>query len=249
MITRYIVEKAVVVGGCGHVGLPLGVALANAGLTTVALDIDIKKVASVNSGVLPFFENGLADILSSTIKSGKFSASQDASVIREAKYVVVVIGTPVDSYLNPNPEAILVALNEIKEYLNRDQILILRSTVFPGVTRQVEKWALENIPGLEISFCPERIAEGKAMTELYSLPQIIGVRSDAAFLLSEKVFSLLTSNLIRTTPEEAELAKLFTNVWRYIKFAAANQFFMMANDFNVDYSKVREDAADYWPGD
>ncbi len=229
----------VVVGGCGHVGLPLAVALADSGIQTLSLDIDHEKVKHVNEGKLPFFELGLEPILESTLKSSMFNATSDPSVIAAATFVIVVIGTPVDSYLNPNPEAILVALNEIKEYLKSDQILILRSTVFPGVTRQVEKWALENIPGLEISFCPERIAEGKAMTELYSLPQIIGARSDAAFLLSEKVFSRLTSNLIRTTPEEAELAKLFTNVWRYIKFATVNQFYMMSNDFGVDFEKVR----------
>jgi UDP-N-acetyl-D-mannosaminuronic acid dehydrogenase len=232
-------EKAVVVGGCGHVGLPLGVALAKAGLRTIALDIDQEKVKIVNDGEIPFLENGLQPILKSTLKSGKFKASNDASVILNAKFVIVVIGTPVDSFLNPNPEAILVALNEVKKYLHRDQILILRSTIFPGVTRQVEKWALENIPGLEVSFCPERIAEGKAMTELYSLPQIIGARSDKAYLLSKSVFERLTPELIRTTPEEAELAKLFTNVWRYIKFATVNQFYMMSNDFNVDFERVR----------
>lgn len=239
VLKEHVDENVVVVGGCGHVGLPLAVALAKAGLRTVALDIDVEKVSNVNAGLLPFFEFGLEDSLRSTLDSGWFQASSDASVIREAKYVVVVIGTPVDSYLNPNPESILLALNEIKIHLHRDQILILRSTVFPGVTRQVEKWAMLNIPGLEVSFCPERIAEGKAMTELYSLPQIIGARSDVAFQLSEKVFSRLTAQLIRTSPEEAELAKLFTNVWRYIKFATVNQFYMMSNDFGVDFEKVR----------
>lgn len=229
----------VVVGGCGHVGLPLAVALADSGVQTVSLDIDHEKVKYVNEGKLPFFELGLEPVLKSTLESSMFNATSDPSVIAGAMFVIVVIGTPVDSYLNPNPEAILIALNEIKNYLKSDQILILRSTVFPGVTRQVEKWALENIPGLQVSFCPERIAEGKAMVELYSLPQIIGARSDVAFQLSEKVFSRLTAEIIRTTPEEAELAKLFTNVWRYIKFATVNQFFMMSNDFGIDFEKVR----------
>jgi len=91
-----------------------------------------------------------------------------------------------------------------------------------------------------VVFCPERIAEGFAMEELYQLPQIIGARLDVDFDRAEKVFAPLGIKMVRTTPEEAELAKLFTNTWRYIKFAAANQFWMMANDSGVNYDKVRD---------
>ena len=234
------VKKAVVVGGCGHVGLPLAIALAHSGLPTISLDIDQEKVDLVNSGILPFIEEGCSPILRNSLDQECFSATTNPEVVSQANYVIVVIGTPVDSYLNPNPDGIIAALNEIKHFLNEKQILILRSTLFPGVTKRVEDWASRNVPGLLVSFCPERIAEGKAMTELYSLPQIIGARDQKSYEMSEEVFSILTPTLIRTTPEEAELAKLFTNVWRYIKFATVNQFYMLANDYEVDFENVRK---------
>jgi UDP-N-acetyl-D-mannosaminuronic acid dehydrogenase len=233
-------ENVVIVGGCGHVGLPLGIALAHEGKNVLALDIDQKKVDLVNSGKLPFIEDGGESILQEVLTKKLFMATTSTEVISDCHFVVVIVGTPVDEHLNPDPEAIVRVLEEIKPYLNPSQLLILRSTVFPGVTARVEKWCEINVPGLRVSFCPERIAEGKAMTELYTLPQIIGTRSADTYEKVSQLFSCLTSNLIFSSPEEAELAKLFTNVWRYIKFATVNQFFMMANDFGVDFERVRD---------
>jgi UDP-N-acetyl-D-mannosaminuronic acid dehydrogenase len=116
----------------------------------------------------------------------------------------------------------------------------LRSTVFPGVTEQVEKLLRKHKLFTSITFCPERIAEGFAMKELYELPQIIGANSDSDFHTASTLFQSLGVETVRTTPQEAELAKLFTNTWRYIKFAAANQFWMMSNDSNVNFEKVRD---------
>ena len=94
-----------------------------------------------------------------------------------------------------------------------------------------------------MSFCPERIAEGKAMTELFELPQIVSARTDAGTeRASSSCSGMLTDRSWCSTPEEAELAKLFTNTWRYIKFAAANQLFMMANDHGLDFERIRHAA-------
>jgi UDP-N-acetyl-D-mannosaminuronic acid dehydrogenase len=90
-----------------------------------------------------------------------------------------------------------------------------------------------------VAFGPERLAEHQAMTELVSLPQIISARSDSARERASALFSRLTSTLVQLEPEEAELAKLFTNTWRYIKFATANQLFMMANDRGLDFDRIR----------
>ena len=100
---------------------------------------------------------------------------------------------------------------------------------------------------LDVAFCPERIAEGKAMTELYELPQIVSGRSQTVLERAEKLFRNLASQMVRLSPEEAELAKLFTNTWRYIKFATANQLFMMANDFGLDYEHIRSALAFDYP--
>jgi UDP-N-acetyl-D-mannosaminuronic acid dehydrogenase len=93
---------------------------------------------------------------------------------------------------------------------------------------------------IDVAFCPERIAEGKAMTELFELPQIISSRTPRGMNRASALFSRLTGTLVPMTPEEAELAKLFTNAWRYIKFAAANQLYMMANDQGLDFERIRQ---------
>jgi UDP-N-acetyl-D-mannosaminuronic acid dehydrogenase len=98
-----------------------------------------------------------------------------------------------------------------------------------------------------VAFCPERIAEGKAMTELFELPQIVSSRSARGLDRASKLFARLTPTLVPMTPEEAELAKLFTNVWRYIKFATANQLYMMANDRGLDFERIRQGLALDYP--
>ncbi len=230
----------VVIGGCGHVGLPLAIALAYEGFDVKALDIDELKIKEVNEGRMPFLEVGANKKLQHVLKIGHFKATSSRDCIESAEFIVAIIGTPVDEHLNPDPESIIRVLNELKDCFNKNQILILRSTVFPGVTKRVEKWVEENVSGMSVTFCPERIAEGKAMEELYSLPQIIGARDETSAKWATQLFEKLTDSIIVTTPEEAELAKLFTNVWRYIKFAAVNQFFMMANDYGIDFEKVRQ---------
>jgi len=161
--------------------------------------------------------------------------------------VVVVIGTPVDEHLNPDQQAIPIALGGCAPYLRDGQLLVLRSTVFPGVTALVEKMVAALGVQIDVAFCPERIAEGKAMTELFELPQIVSSRSPTGMERASKLFGLLTDSIVVLSPEEAELAKLFTNVWRYIKFAAANQFYMMANDRGLDFDRIRKGLAQDYP--
>jgi len=167
--------KIAVVGGCGHVGLPLAVELANSSHDVVAFDISESAVKVVNSGKAPFWEPGLDDALIKA-RSSDFTASLDPKVIEAASIVIVVVGTPVDSHLNPNPNVVLNAIDGICKYLNDEQLLILRSTVFPGVTEQVEKLLVRRGLNTCVVFCPERIAEGFALTELHQLPQIVGAR-------------------------------------------------------------------------
>jgi UDP-N-acetyl-D-mannosaminuronic acid dehydrogenase len=124
---------------------------------------------------------------------------------------------------------------------------VLRSTVFPGVTALVEKMIAGLGVQIEVAFCPERIAEGKAMTELFELPQIVSARSPRGLERASALFGRLTDTIVELTPEEAELAKLFTNVWRYIKFAAANQFYMMANDRGLDFERIRQGLTTDYP--
>jgi len=234
-----LLGSVVVVGGCGHVGLPLAIVLASKGLPVTAYDINGDVVSRVNAGQMPFDEPGAQALLHQVLTSGEFRASNDPSLVSEAEHVVVVIGTPVDEHLNPDPSAVVNAMADISKYFKPGQHLVLRSTIYPGVTRLVEQLMLDQQLDIDVSFCPERIAEGSALEELESLPQIVSGRSERALARARSLFSHLTPNLIETLPEEAELAKLFTNTWRYIKFATANQFFMIANDYGLDFERVR----------
>jgi UDP-N-acetyl-D-mannosaminuronic acid dehydrogenase len=239
-------RDVVVIGGCGHVGLPLAVALADRGARVAVYDIDPAAVGLVGAGRMPFAEDGAGPLLERAVAGGQLVASADPAVVASAEHVVVVIGTPVDEHLNPDQQAIPRALAGCAEYLRDGQLLVLRSTVYPGVTALVEKMIARLGCRVEVAFCPERIAEGKAMTELFELPQIISARREAAFERAGALFGLLTDKQVRMSPEEAELAKLFTNVWRYVKFATANQLYMMANDRGLDFEKIRQGLmADY----
>jgi UDP-N-acetyl-D-mannosaminuronic acid dehydrogenase len=231
-------RDVVIVGGCGHVGLPLGLAFADRGLQVALFDINTDAVEQVAHGVMPFAEDGADQVLQRVVGS-RLVATTDPSVVSTAENVVVVIGTPVDEHLNPDPNAVSNTVERMSGDLCDGQLLVLRSTLYPGTTALVETTIAQLGKAVDVAFCPERIAEGKAMTELFELPQIVSSRRQSGLDRAEKLFGNLASQMVRMQPEEAELAKLFTNTWRYIRFAIANQLFMMANDFGLDYERIR----------
>jgi UDP-N-acetyl-D-mannosaminuronic acid dehydrogenase len=240
-------RDVVVIGGCGHVGLPLALAFADRGARVGIYDVSQASVDMVNAGQMPFAEPGADEVLHRVLSAGRLEASADPAIVATADNVVVVIGTPVDEHLNPNQMAITRALRGCSGYLRDGQLLVLRSTVFPGVTALVEKMVAGLGVQIEVAFCPERIAEGKAMTELFELPQIVSSRTEAGTKQASALFGRLTGKLVVMSPEEAELAKLFTNVWRYIKFATANQLYMMANEKGLDFDRIRQGLAEDYP--
>ncbi|MEW6771943.1 MAG: nucleotide sugar dehydrogenase [Bacillota bacterium] len=228
----------VVVGGFGHVGLPLAIALANKGLRVCAFDISKETGDLIARGRMPFVEDGADELLPQVLKSGRLTLSLDPAVISETNTVIIIIGTPVDRHLNPEFELMLKMIDSYLEYFRDDQLVILRSTVYPGTTEKLHHWFRERGKRLELAFCPERIAEGHALKELEELPQIISAVSEEGLRRCRELFRLFTEEILVLTPIEAELAKLFTNVWRYVKFATANQFFMIANDHGADFYRI-----------
>jgi UDP-N-acetyl-D-mannosaminuronic acid dehydrogenase len=239
-------RDVVIVGGCGHVGLPLGLAFADRGLSVALYDIDEAAVAVVTSGRIPFDEPGAPEVLARAL-GNRLTATTDPTVVSTAEAVVVVVGTPVGGHLSPDPQAMARAIEALGANLVDGQLLVLRSTVYPGVTALVERVIARLGRNIDVTFCPERIAEGRAMTELFELPQIVSGRTDWSVDRAEKLFRHLTDRIVPLEPEEAELAKLFTNTWRYIKFAIANQCYMMANDFGVDFERVRRGLVEDYP--
>ncbi len=225
----------VVIGGCGHVGLPLALSFADAGLEVGIYDVDAAKIEQVRSGQMPFMERGADELLTKVLETGRLSFSDDASMLERTDVVVLVIGTPIDRYLNPSTQLFEHVIDELQPLVRPGSLVILRSTVYPGTTDYIQQRLGDEV---DVAFCPERIAEGHALEELRSLPQIVGAPSDHAYERAARVFAALDVELIRTTPTEAELAKLFTNTWRYMKFAIANQFFQIAHAAGVDYGEI-----------
>ena len=167
-------RDVVVIGGCGHAGLPLSIALADRGSRAGIYDVSETAVSLVSAARMPFGEPGAADALRRAVAEGRLEAPTSPAMVATAEHVIVVAGTPVDEYHNPDQAAIAKALGGCLQYLRDGQILILRSTVYPGVTAKVEKMAATLGLQMDVAFCPERIAEGKAMAGLCELPQKAG---------------------------------------------------------------------------
>ena len=231
-------KKVVVVGGCGHVGLPLSIVLAHYHEVDI-YDIDERAVQTVRSGNVPFRELGaeeeLAEVLGKSLRVGTSPAP-----LSEADFVVLVIGTPVDEHLNPDFTLFHKVLGQLSEHLRSGQTLVLRSTVYPGTTQQVNDLLKKKGLELDVVFCPERVAEGLAVREIRTLPQIIAAFSEQGFARARELFGPVGAELVELQPSEAELAKLFTNVWRYISFAVPNQFYMIARDYGLDYERIQK---------
>lgn len=228
-----------IVGGAGHIGLPLGIAFAQTMVRTVLFDINTEALNNIREGKFPFAEKNGAVNLGKALSAGTLSVSSSPEAIRESKFIVCVIGTPIDEHLNPDFGGIMNAMNEYLPYFVDSQILILRSTVFPGTTDRIQRFFKENNKQVSVAFCPERIVEGNAFEELSNLPQIVSAPNQETLTAVSDLFrKLTTKKIIPVAPLEAELIKLFSNAWRYIKFAVANQFFMIASDQNLDFNHL-----------
>jgi len=238
-LDKQFARDVVIIGGCGRAGLPLGIALASRGLTVTVYDINATAVQTVNEAIMPFDEEYGQQMLTEVVGAGRLDATTDPASVATAEHVIVIVGTPIDAHLYPDVGAVPRAVDQVADHLRAGQLVILRSTVYPGVTALVEKLLERKGVKVDVAFCPERIAEGKALTELFSLPQIIAARTPEVMTRAETFFRALTDKLVPLVPEEAELAKLYTNMYRYVKFATANQFWMMANDAGLDYQRIR----------
>ena len=187
---------------------------------------------------MPFLENGADALLRELLPTGRLELGSDAEMIGRTDQLIVVVGTPVDEFLGPSMTIFEKTVDQIAPHLRDGALVVLRSTVYPGTTGFVRQHLAARGCSVDVAFCPERIAEGHALEELHSLPQIIGADDERARERAEALFRSLVAKTVPTSTKEAELAKLFTNTWRYMKFAVANQFFMIADQAGVDYTNV-----------
>ena len=224
-------------GGVGHVGAPLGLALSSKGYNVVLIDKNIKYIKKINQGIMPFVEEGCAKLLRKMIKKKKIYATNKLDIIKKCKYIIVCLGTPVDSKFNPNLKNFISFFYNLRKHLNKNHIVIIRSSIYPGICNKVFNVIKNHCKNL--SYCPERIAQGKSLVELPQISQIVSGRSVKARLESGKIFRKVCKKIIYTKIIEAELIKLFSNAYRYINFSISNQFYMMCQNQGLDFYKIR----------
>lgn len=228
-----------IIGGLGHVGLPLGIAFAATGQKVLLVDLDKKKMEQVLAGIMPFLEYGADEILPKVVRNGTLRVSLDSKDLSKAKSVIVAIGTPVDEYMNPKTRQFLDMFDRVKSHLSPDQLVVIRSTVYPQTCRELARRLAKEGRKIDVAYCPERIVQAHALEELRTLPQIVSGLTEKAAKRAEDLFRRLSPKIIGCSVEEAELAKLFSNAHRYIQFATANQFYIISKKFGVDYDSVR----------
>jgi UDP-N-acetyl-D-mannosaminuronic acid dehydrogenase len=231
-------ETIAIVGGCGRVGLPLGLKLADKGHLVTLVDTDPVRREQVAAGHMPFNEKDAPELLGRLVSAGRLRVAAGLEGLSGQGVVVVTIGTPVDEFLDPDVRSFDAALAKVLAHMGAGQLLVLRSTVFPGVTERLGRTISELGPAVDLAYCPERLAEGVALQELSTLPQLVAGVTPQAEQRAAALFASLGVQVITLKPVEAELAKLFTNAFRYLNFAIANQFYMIAEKFGVSFQQI-----------
>jgi UDP-N-acetyl-D-mannosaminuronic acid dehydrogenase len=201
---------------------------------------DTDRLASekLRSGEMPFMEEDGVQGLRDALATGRLLVAPGPEVISESEALVLVMATPIDGHMSPSFQAIDEALKSYRRYFRDGQLVILRSTLYPGTASRINRWFSENGLRIDVAVCPERIAQGRGLTEIFNLPQIISSFSATGLERVRALFSAFTDDLVEMGPLEAELAKLFNNAWRYIKFAVANQYFMIATEMGADFDAI-----------
>jgi UDP-N-acetyl-D-mannosaminuronic acid dehydrogenase len=225
-----------IVGGAGHVGLPLALSLCKKNFNILLIDINTKNLEKISKGVMPFIEYGAPHLLKKYIKKKKIKISNQLSDVYLSKYIIICIGTPIDKKLKPKEESFLNLFLKLNKFIRKDQIIIIRSSTNPGVCNKIFK-ILKN---KNISYCPERIVQGQSLKEMPRLPQIISGFTKLSIKESKKIFNRICKKVIVTSVLEAELIKLFSNAYRYILFSITNDFFRICNNLDINYIKLRK---------
>lgn len=221
----------VAVVGIGRVGLPLALYLAEQGMQVFGVDVDAERIKTLEAKTMPFIEKGAQELLDKHV-GARFVPTTDVSKVAEVETIIVTLGTPVDEHLNPEFAAIERLFATLRPHLRKGQLVILRSTVVPGTTEFVARKLREANIEVNLAFCPERIAEGKSIEELPEIPQIVGGIDLPSRSRALAFFEGISRMVLGCDARTAEIAKLFSNVYRYIDFAIGNEFMMIAESFD-----------------
>ncbi len=229
--------------GLGRVGLPLALAFADRGLSVIGVDRDSARLGAIAEGRMPFQETGAQELLDRVRGRGTLTLSDRVPDAARARHIVLTLGTPSLSHIEIDMRDIRSALDDLLGVLEPGHALILRSTVAPGTTEFVAGYLAKH-RGFQVgeevfvAHAPERIAAGRFLEEIDTLPCIIGGVDARSGEVVAELFSVFAAPIVQTTPVQAELAKIWTNIVRYTNFALPNLLMMdcerhLANVFEV----------------
>jgi UDP-N-acetyl-D-mannosaminuronic acid dehydrogenase len=239
----------VAVIGVGRVGLPLSLALIAKGIDVCGVDIDPRLRARINDErIMPFHEPGFDDVLA----GGKLRIHACLEAVAHANTYIITVGSPLDAYLEADIGPLMRVVERLGRKLNVGDLVIFRSTLAPGLSSRMRR-VLEQISGMRsgsdfgFAYCPERLAEGAAKTELATLPQMIGADEPKSAQAAAALFAQLGLRILPSSLREAEVTKLFCNAGRYIEFAVSNALFVMAETLGCDPHRIFALANDGYP--
>jgi len=225
--------------GCGRVGLPLALAFADRGLQTIGIEKDSERLATVQARRMPFEEAGATDIFQHV----EIAWSERAADAAQADAIVLTLGTPSFSHIEIDMRDIRSVLDDLLPVLRPGHLLVLRSTIAPGTTDFVAGYIEKHLDltvgrDVFVAHVPERIAAGRFFEEIGTLPCIVGGVGEASGEAAGTLFEILGAPIVQTSPVEAELAKIWTNILRYTMFALPNRLMMECEQYGANVFEV-----------
>jgi UDP-N-acetyl-D-mannosaminuronic acid dehydrogenase len=231
----------VAVIGLGRVGLPLALAFADAGLDVIGVDNDAERLAALRDGRMPFQEPGAQEVLDRV--RGRLELAERADEAHRARHIVLTLGTPAMSHIEIDLRQIRSVLDDLLPHLHDGHALHLRSTIAPGTTEFVAGYLTKHRGfdvGREIfvAHVPERIASARFFAEISTLPCIVGGVGERSGEVAAELFERLGAPIVQTTPVQAELAKIWTNILRYTTFALPNLMMVDCEQYDANVFEV-----------
>tara|TARA_B100000029_G_scaffold515912_1_gene625493 strand:+ start:1681 stop:2847 length:1167 start_codon:yes stop_codon:yes gene_type:complete len=231
-------KEITIIGGAGHVGLAFALICISKEIKVHINDTNLDSLEIIKKGKLPHKEINAAKILKFGIKKNLLTFSSGLKDIKLNRINVVCLGTTVDKFFNPEHKKFISYFKKLKNIINNNQHIIIRSTVYPGTTDFLYNFFKQNKKNIKLSFYPERFVQGFAINEFNKYPQIMGSVNKNSEKECLNFLKLFSKDIIVLKPMEAELTKLFLNSYRYVRFSIANQFYKISDKLDLDYKKI-----------
>ena len=238
-------DQRVAVVGLGRIGLPLALSFADRGLPTVGVERQGAVLEQLSAGRMPFSETGTQDLLERVIARGGLEPTRVVQDAARAEHIVLTLHTPSHVHIEIDISHLRRVIDDLLPVLREGHSLILRSTVAPGTTDWVAGY-IEQRRGFRVgedifvSHVPERIAENHFLEEIATLPCIIGGVGESSGTKAAELFEIFGTEIVQTTPVQAELAKIWTNILRYSQFALPNLLMMECEQYGANVFDVIE---------